>query len=296
MLFFLSMLLALSPVQAKEIALSFDDAPIGTSLHFESAARTDSLIASLRALNVPPVLILSNPCRGDDAAAVVAQLKKYTDAGDIVGNHTCSHPLMSAVGYEAYLNDAKKADEILTPLFTGQKFFRFPYLKEGDDETSRNGMRAWLKENHYKNAMVSVVDDDYLFSAKMNDAKAKGQNIDYDKVQKLFIDHIMGAVNFYDDLAIKNIGYSPKHVLLLHEMDATVMFIRPLVEELRRQGWTIISAEDAYKDKVYTDELKNTYSDNGIISQVYMEKTGENIGYNEIVTIMPELDKALGAK
>ncbi len=70
-------------------------------------------------------------------------------------------------------------------------------------------------------------------------------------MQKLFLEHLIGALNFYDDLAIKTLGYSPKHVMLLHEVDATVMFIDALVKELRSRGWKIISAEDAYNDKMY---------------------------------------------
>lgn len=170
---FFSFLLVLS-AQAKEIALSFDDAPMPTSKHFETFARTDELIKSLKVLNVPPVMIFSNPCKRKDLTSVVGQLKRYRDAGHFIANHTCSHPRLDNVGYAEYTKDIKKADDFLAPLFVGEKFFRFSFLNEGTEQNLRNQMREWLKENHYKNAMVSVDNDDYIFSFKINQAKERG--------------------------------------------------------------------------------------------------------------------------
>ncbi len=72
------------------------------------------------------------------------------------------------------------------------------------------------------------------------------------------------------------------------------MFIDSLVKELRNQGWKIISVEEAYKDKMYLEQPKNTYANNGIIAQVGMEKTGEKVGYNHFDELKAELIKILG--
>ena len=151
-----------------------------------------------------------------------------------------------------------------------------------------------MKENHYRNGMVSVDNDDYIFSFKINQAKKRGKKIDYTKVQKLFLSHVIGAVDFYDDLAVKTIGRSPKHVILLHEMDATVMFLDTLVSELRAQGWRIISADEAFTDPLYFEQPKNTYANNGIIAQLALERTGEKKGYIQFEEVKSELDRILG--
>jgi len=280
--------------QAKEIALTFDDAPMNSSQHFDTNARTDELIKKLKSLNVPEAMIFANPCKGSDSGSAIAQLKKYVDAGFLIGNHTCSHPRLDDVGFAEYSKDAEKGDKLLSSLFQGQKFFRFPFLNESKDEKLRDQMRNWLKANQYRNGMVSVDNDDYIFSWAINQAKDQGKKIDYKKVEALFLKHLIGAVGFYDDLAVKTLGYSPKHVILLHEMDATVMFIDSLVKELRKNGWKIISAKDAYQDKLYLEQPKNIYANNGIIAQVAMEKTGEKIGYNHFDEIKAELEKILG--
>lgn len=238
-------------------------------------------------------MIFANPCKGDDSASTLAQLKKYVDAGFLIGNHTCSHPRLDDVGFADYSKDTEKGDRLLSSLFQGQKFFRFPFLNESKDEQLRDQMRNWLKANQYRNAMVTVDNDDYIFSWAINQAKDQGKKIDYKKVEALFSKHLIGAVGFYDDLAVKTLGYSPKHVLLLHEMDATVMFIDSFVNELRKNGWKIISTKEAYQDKLYLEQPKNTYANNGIIAQVAMEKTGEKIGYSHFEEIKAELKKIL---
>jgi peptidoglycan/xylan/chitin deacetylase (PgdA/CDA1 family) len=283
-----------SQVHSKEVALSFDDAPVGNSNHSKTHERTDSLIKSLKELDVKGAMIFANPCKRNDSDSVINQLKKYIEAGHFIGNHTCSHPRLDEVGFNEFSKDAQKADSLMFSLMGTQKFFRYPYLNEGKEEKTRNQMREWLQANKYRNGYVSIDNDDYIFSFVINQAKEKGKKIDYQKIEDLFIKHITGAAAYYDDLAIKTIGRSPKHVILLHEMDATVMFIKPLVKELRRQGWTIISAEEAYKDKMYLEAPKNTYANNGIIAQLSAEKTGENIGYKVFDEIKAELKKITG--
>lgn len=282
--------------QAKEVALSFDDAPMPTSKHFETHQRTDVLIQKLKDLNVPPVMIFANPCKREDSASVIAQLKKYRDAGHLIGNHTCSHPRLDEVGFAEYSKDAGKGDQLLASLFAGQKFFRFPYLNESKDEKLRDQMREWLKANRYRNGMVSIDNDDHIFSFKINQAKEKGKKIDYKKVEALFLKHIIGSANFYDDLAVKTLGYSPKHVLLLHEMDATVLFIDSLVKALRQDGWKIIGIDEAYQDKMYLEQPKNIHANSGIIAQIHTEKTGEVFGYSQFEKVRSELNQILGLK
>jgi peptidoglycan/xylan/chitin deacetylase (PgdA/CDA1 family) len=294
---FLSVVAAFScSAYAKEIALTFDDAPVGSTVYFETHDRTNELIKKLKALNIPPVIIFANPCKREDANSIIEQLKAYIAAGHIVGNHTCSHPRLDNVGFEAYSEDALKADKILSPLYSGQKYFRHPFLNEGTDESVRNQMRDWLSRNNYRNGLVSVDNDDTIVTGRIIKAKQQGKRIDHKKVERLFLKHILSAAEFYEKLAVKNLGYSPKHVLLLHEIDGTVLYLDSLVRELRKSGWKIISAKEAYEDPLYLKTPKNTYSGNGIIAQMMYEKSGRKpiIGYYKWEELEKDLDRLLG--
>ncbi len=282
-------------VQAKEIALTFDDAPVGSTVFFETHQRTNELIKKLKALNVPPVIVFANPCNRDDTNLVIEQLKAYTTSGHIIGNHTCSHPRFDKVGFDVFSADALKADKILSPLYSGQKYFRYPFLNEGTNETGRDKMRDWLSRNNYRNGLVSVDNDDTIVTDRIIKAKEQGKKINHEKVKELFLKHILSAAEFYEKLAIENLGYSPKHVLLLHEIDGTVLYVDFLVKGLLKNGWKIISAKEAYEDPLYLKAPKNTYAGNGIIAQMVYEKTGQKpkIGYYKWDELEKDLDKLL---
>lgn len=282
-------LLSILFLQAKEVALTFDDAPKGNTPHFNSLDRTRAFVKKLKDLQVPRAMIFANPCRGKSPEHTINQLKLYVDAGHIIANHTCDHPRFDDVGFESFSNSTKMADSYLAPLMSGQKFFRYPYLNEGKDPILRDQMREWLSKNQYRNGMVSIDNDDYHFSYKINKAKELGKKIDYKVLEKEFVTHIMGALEFYDALALKHLGYSPKHVMLLHEMDATLLFLDALVQEMRKRGWTIIGSDEAFKDPLYLEQPKNTYANNGILPQIVFERTQKKEGY----FVFEELDRKL---
>jgi len=286
--------LILPSAYAKEIALTFDDAPSASTPYFETHKRTEELIRKLDLLKIPSVLIFANPCKREDISSVLEQLKQYRDRGHVIGNHTCTHPRLDEVGFTQFANDAERADQILRPLFSRQKFFRFPYLNEGSDARIRDQMREWLKSNQYRNGMVSADNEDPIFSYKLNQAKKLGKKINYEKVKRIFLRHILSSLACSDELAREIIGYSPKHVLLLHEIDATVMFLDALVNELRKEGWTVISATDAYEDKLYFQTPQNIHAGNGIISQLAYEKMGKRTICYDFEAVKAELNEALG--
>jgi peptidoglycan/xylan/chitin deacetylase (PgdA/CDA1 family) len=290
--------LTCSVASGKEIALTFDDAPVRSSLHFDSRARTEALVRKLNELKIPPVMIFANPCKIRDTKALIDQLRLYRDRGDFIGNHTCNHLRFDSVGFDAFSKDAAAADKILAPLYVGQKFFRFPYLYEGKNAALRDKMRGWLAKNEYRNAAISVDNEDVIVAEKLNQAKALDHKVDYAKVRDLYVKHIVSSAEFFDALAVKQIGYSPKHVLLLHEIDTSVLYIDALVNALRAKGWKIIGIDEAYKDPLYAQAPKNTKAGNGIIAQLVYEKTGKmpSFLYYKWDMLAKDLDFVLNGK
>ncbi len=278
----------------KRIALTFDDAPKESTAHFETAARRDELIRKLRDLEVPAVLVFANSCKTKTAKQALEHLQKYQLAGHKIGNHTCSHPRLDEVGFDTFRHDVEKNDSNLGTLMTKPKFFRFPFLNEGTDEAIRDRMRSWLRKNEYRHAAVSVDTEDFIYSWALNQARMKGRSINYEKVKEHFVSHVVDSVKYYDGLATQTLGYSPKHTLLLHEMDATVLFLDALVIKLRKEGWIIIGAEEAYSDPLYALQPKNTFGGNGIVAQLALEKTGKRLGFDQFDRVKAELRALLG--
>ena len=55
-------------------------------------------------------------------------------------------------------------------------------------------------------------------------------------------------------VAVKKLGRSPRHVLLLHENDLAALYLGDLVKKLRKTGWKIISPERAFQDPIASVE------------------------------------------
>ena len=296
MKFIIALLLIVSVAHSKQIALTFDDAPGDTTLHFNPEQRTDELIRKLKVLKVPPVLIFANPCNGNGATSNFAQLKKFKEAGHIIGNHTCTHPRFDDVGPDKFIADTVKAEVILGDLMPKPKYFRYPFFNEGKSVAARDQFITWLEKNEYQNVSSSLENEDPTFSGRINEAKRQNKKIDYEKIKVLFLKHIIDGVEFYDKLAIDTLGRSPKHIILLHDKDATVLFIEDFVHELKNRGWTFISASEAAKDPLYSMKPKNVVSSYGILAQVAYEKNGSFKPYYDFDKLQRDLNSALGLK
>jgi hypothetical protein len=84
------------------------------------------------------------------------------------------------------------------------------------------------------------------------EAKKAGKAIDMNALRELYVESHVQAAEFYDDLAGKTLGRSPAHVMLLHETDLAALFIDDLVAALRKAGWEIVSADEAFADPIST--------------------------------------------
>ncbi len=179
-----------------------------------------------------------------------ARLKLYSDAGHIIASHSHSHNRINRIGVENYIRDIFKADLLLNDLPGFKPWFRFPFLDEGRTRPVRDAIRKALVDNNYSNGYVTVDNYDWYFDRLFRTAVSEEKQIDFHKLRTIYIEHLWKSIQFYDNIALKTLGRSPKHVLLLHENDLAALFIDDLVKFIRKRGWRIISPVEAYQDAI----------------------------------------------
>jgi len=157
-------------------------------------------------------------------------------------------------------------------------------------------MREWLKGHGYRNGYVSIDNDDYVFSWALQKAKKQKKHINFKNIERLYVEHLIGAVEFYDQLSKETLGYGPKHVLLLHENDSSALFLDAFLTALKKRKWRLISTEEAFNDNLYSENPVNTYSNNGIIAQVAFEKSKIRTSYNKFDELRQKLIQELKIK
>ena len=134
-------------------------------------------------------------------------------------------------------------------------------------------MREVLKKHGYINAYITLNNYDWYIENLFQSAVMKGVSIDFDRMRQFYVQVMMESIEYYDEMAINHLGRSPKHILLLHEMDISALYVGDLVDELRRKGWKIISPEEAYTDEIAQYQAQQAFRYNpGRIAEIARSK------------------------
>jgi peptidoglycan/xylan/chitin deacetylase (PgdA/CDA1 family) len=232
----------------REIAITLDDAPREDTAHFDGATRTAKLLETLKRADVAQIAFFCNSARMDAAGA--ARIKAYADAGHLIANHSHTHADLHQVGVQNFVADLGAADQALRGLPNFRPWFRFPYLHEGKSIEVRDALRNELKTRGYLSAYVTVDTYDWHMDQMFQDAIAAGKKISFGRLRDAYVELHADSIEFYDDVAVKELGRSPRHVLLLHENDLAALFLGDLVKKLRKNGWKIVSPELAFQDPI----------------------------------------------
>ena len=259
--------------QNRQIAITIDDAPMGDGPFFTGERRGEMMIQRLRQAGVEQAIFFTIAGNIDEEGG--QRLQKYVAAGHRLGNHSFSHPSASRIPADEYIQDVARADSILKPMEGSVPFFRYPYLHEGADTASRNQIRRAIDSLGMANGYVTVDDYDWYIYALARDAKKEGRKINMSALKSFWIDHLMQCIEFYDSVAVANLGRSPRHVLLLHENDLTGLFIYDLVRKLEMEGWDIIPATLAYSDAIAEYVPETLFLGQGRVAAIAADKGSE---------------------
>lgn len=159
-------LLACTSFADKEIAITIDDLPLVASKmntpgnQQRSTERFGKIIEFLRDNQVPAIgFVIAGAIENGQWAF----LEDFRNAGLMLGNHTYSHRSLNQIGADRYIADIERADQKLSPILTEPKYFRYPYLAEGNKE-SKPKVLEYLAQHNYKVAPVTIDSKDFSFN------------------------------------------------------------------------------------------------------------------------------------
>lgn len=262
--------LCITSTSAREIALTFDDAPTPDSVLMTGAERTDKLIGALQSVGVKDVMFFVTGKNVSDETR--NRLLKYADAGFHLANHSYSHRSAEQIMHDDYLSDVYRAHILIKDLPNFSPFHRFPYLHAGKDQVSVDYLQKELNSMGYRDGYVTVDNFDWLISSLLTKAFEDKKKVDLDKARDFYVQTLIRSVEFYDAIAQKTLKRSPRHIMLLHENDAAALFVDDLVIELRRQGWKIISPQKAYQDKIAKTYPNTQFQKQGRVAAIAASK------------------------
>lgn len=232
--------------QEREIAITIDDLPLVAS-RMDSASnrqlaqeRFTRIIEALTKYKVP---VTGFVIAGAIAKGQQAFLKQFRQAGFKLGNHTYSHYNLNEMSAKEYIADIDHADKILGSLLPKTKYFRYPYLAEGNANT-RQEVYDYLEAQHYIIAPVTINSKDYEFNAAIYKVAIPEREDYIRQLKPLYLAYIWEQTL----KAEQRTGGEGKQILLLHANLLNSYLLGDVLQMYKKNGYRFISLAEALKN------------------------------------------------
>jgi peptidoglycan/xylan/chitin deacetylase (PgdA/CDA1 family) len=244
---------------AKTIALTFDDLPKAHGYDDVEGLRTttDSILRVVKAHHAPVVAFVNEQqlYQGYQAQADrVAELRKWADAGVVLGNHTYSHIDLDTVSLQQYENDIIKGERVWPRLMRGhstEKWFRHPFTHTGPTAEIKAGLRKFLAVRGYRVAPFTIENSDWIFSAAYVKAKANGDDPLAQRVRDEYLSYNSKMFDWFESLARDDFGRDIPQILLIHANDINTDALGALLTGIEKRGYRFVTLTEAMKDAAY---------------------------------------------
>lgn len=242
------------------VAVTIDDLPTHGAIP-SSIKRLDIATQMLKALKkhqVPEVYGFINAQKVQEDESSKEILKLWVENGYPLGNHTFSHASINDISIEQYKNEVLSNEKLLSSLGSKNdwKYFRYPYLREGNTFEKRNSIREFLKTNGYKIAQVTIDFEDWAMNAPYARCSDKKKNKEIELLRELFLKDALEQLIRAEKMSQSLFKRSIDHILLLHVGAITSDMMDMLLKKYKEAGVEFISLSEAVKDKAYEIDPK----------------------------------------
>tara|TARA_B110001454_G_scaffold16145_1_gene14533 strand:+ start:30495 stop:31379 length:885 start_codon:yes stop_codon:yes gene_type:complete len=239
-----------------QMAITVDDLPAHGQLPggYNRLQITKKMLDVLKSHQIPEVYGFLNASKIGDDKILMESVKLWTDTGYPLGNHTFTHKSINKVSLAEFKQEIDNNESALQN-YGGKfdwKYFRYPYLHEGNTLETRNAIRDHLKSKGYKIAQVTVDFEDWSWNDPYARCLDKNEKKTIKWLKSTFIanakEHLRREVKLSKFLFQRPV----KHILLLHvgAFDADMM--DELLLMYKKEGVEFIPLSEAISDEIYT--------------------------------------------
>ncbi len=234
-----------------KVSFTFDDGSTGNRPNYTFDEWNSMLLKKLKDANIEAMFFVT----GKDKTGLKGKklLESWNNNGHKIANHTFNHSNYNNKNhsFKQFKNDFIKNESILNKYSNYSKFFRFPYLKEGNTREKIDSVRTFLKQQNYRNGHVTIDASDWYIDSRLVKRLRKKPNSDITDFRKFYLNHIWERAQFYEKLSLEINDKHINHTLLLHHNLAAALFIDDLIKMFKERGWEIIPVSKAYEDSIY---------------------------------------------
>ena len=257
--------LAAGTPTGRPMLISVDDLPVaGGELHTDPAERariTEGLLAVLAKHHVPAVgLVIWGNVK---TAADQAILRRWLAAGHELGNHSAHHLDLTKTDAAAYIADVEAGRAGLAAFLQAEKtvtgktavrFFRYPYLDEGETAAKLDAVRAALAHSGQRSLPVTIDDQDWSFEKPWVEARAKGNARAMAAIGEEYQETLRAEVRDQEERGDHALGRTLPQILLLHANEVGAAQWDRLFTWLEARGDRFAPVDEVLSDPVFAQD------------------------------------------
>ncbi len=212
---------------SREVAITIDDVPTDLPI-------LEKILDHLSTFKVPvTVFVIANRLNHE----TFNLLNNLKNDRFVIGNHSFSHKNLEVTPTQHYIRDLQYADEILAPLLSKHRYFRYPYLSTGKWFKKRR-VRQYLEDNNYIIAPVTIRSRDAGLNKELMSHPHTESFLESMKQRYL---QLVWKKTLRSERKLR----SKKQILLIHANPLNGYFLGDLLKMYVDKGYRFITLEEA---------------------------------------------------
>jgi uncharacterized protein (TIGR02246 family) len=242
----------------RPILVTVDDLPIAAdTLHPDPAEReriTRDMLRVLAKHGITAVGLVAG--KHHPAPADERLLELWLRGGHELGNHSFGHPNYTQTEIAPYIADLEKERAWLADFLAAHgsrlRFFRFPFLNEGDTPEKVRAARDYLKASGQTNLPVTLDNQDWSYEDRWVAARQAGEDASLARVAEDYQAAIRIHVEQFESRGERLFGRPTPEILLLHAGEVGAAQWDALFTWLEGTNHRFATADEVLADPAYS--------------------------------------------
>lgn len=237
------------------VALTFDDLPAAGGLR-PGQTRVHiltQLTSELRASHLKGVYGYVNAVDLPGDPDCQQALRIWRAAGMKIGNHTWDHPELDKVTAAEYNANIARNEPYLRH-YAGKsnwRWFRYPYLEEGNTVQKHEAVRNWLRDHGYHIAEITLNFNDDDWGDPYLRCRAQHNTAAIAWLEKSYLQNAAEFIPIERQEQQIAFGHEIPNVLLLHGTEFTTLMLPRLIALLHQQGFRFSTVPKVERNRAY---------------------------------------------
>ena len=249
-----------------EVAITFDDLPVSGASEIIPSRIIRQILNTLAKHHITAVYGFMNgntfqvsPYNSRDISeyhqSYTHILHEWVSQGHLLGNHTFSHMDLNKVSAGEYIDDIRDNEVLLKKFMRDKnyKYFRYPYLHEGETQEKRDKIRQFLIAHQYQFAHVTTMPEEYRWNQTYIHLLAKRDQKALELLKNNTVKHCVDMLYFSRSVGTKIFQRDIKYILLLHAQVFTAFILDDILTAYKNHNVKFISLPDALSDEAYQE-------------------------------------------